>query len=157
MKERKRRSSWGCMNERQSWNNLIQAAKTKGPPYDANKATQRDLLKKLPGQSASHANVNIPSKTKNLLFLQSALQLLAQFGGLVLRNKLGEVLLCDELARALLQERREPSERPHAKYVRGQQRALWIQARLRIRFGAELWAEALEGECDDAQPADAPP
>ena len=82
---------------------------------------------------------------------------MAELGGLVLRNKLRKDILGDGLFRTLLHERREPAEHPHAEDVRRQKRALWIQARLVVRFETELWAQALESKRKDAERADAPP
>ncbi len=81
---------------------------------------------------------------------------MADIGSLVRRNKLRKVILGDKLSRALLHERGEPAERPHAEYIRGQQRALGIQARFVVRFGTELWAEALKSKRNDAEPTNAP-
>lgn len=82
---------------------------------------------------------------------------MAELSGLILRNKLRKDILGDDLFRALLHERREPAERPHTEYVRRQKRTLWIQARLVIRLGTELWAQALESKRKDAECTDAPP
>ena len=82
---------------------------------------------------------------------------MTELGGLILRNKLRKDILGDDLFRALLHERREPAERPDAEDVRRQKRALWIQARLVVRFGTELWAQALESKREDAERADSPP
>ena len=83
---------------------------------------------------------------------------MANNGSLLTGNKLWKVILGDELFRAPHHERREPAECPHTENIRGQQRALRIQARLVIslRFGTELGAQTLKSKRNDAEPAYGP-
>jgi len=132
---------------------LRHAANRYGPPYETNIAVHRDLL----NTPSVRIHENSYVAERNLLFLHSTLQRLAEFGSLVLRNKFWKVILRDELLRALPHQRREPAKHPHAEDGRCQLWALRIQARLVIRFCTELWAQTLKSKCNEAQRAEAPP